>query len=124
MSQAALQLVGAELDQTSAETFGSAPQAEPAGVSAQSEASHLAELAAAFALFGMQIEQPGDPDFPLVTADLAYRAFEVAPGAPANDWAEPADPAQSRRGMHVDPGLPVKLIQATDWVIVAAAALP
>lgn len=122
MSQAALQLVGAELDQTSAETLGSAPQAGPAGVSAQSEAERLAELAAAFALFGMPIDQPGDPDFPLATADLAYRAFEVAPDAPANDWAEPTDPVQSRRGMHVDPGMPVKLIQVTDWVIVAAAA--
>jgi Undecaprenyl-phosphate glucose phosphotransferase len=28
----------------------------------------------------------------------------------------------ARRGLHVDPTLPVKLLQATDWIIVAAAA--
>ncbi len=126
MSQAALQLVGAELDQTSAQTIASASgtgrQADTSCVSAQSEAERLAETAAAFALFGMPIDQPGDPDFPLATADLAYRAFEVAPGAPANDWAEPTAPAPGRRGMHVDSGLPVKLIQTIDWIIVAAAA--
>jgi len=121
MSQAALQLVGADLDQTSADIYGLAAQAEPA-VSAQSEATRMAELAAAFALFGLAVEQPGDPDFPLATADLAYRAFEVSPDAPANDWAEPVAPALARRGLHVDPSLPVKLVQGADWIIVAAAA--
>ena len=122
MSQAALQLVGADLDQPSAETHVLAAQAEPAVVSARSEAERLAELAAAFALFGLAVEQPGDADFPLATADLAYRAFEVSPDAPANDWAEPVAPTQPRRGVHIDPNLPVKLVQGVDWVIVAAAA--
>ncbi|MEZ5961411.1 MAG: exopolysaccharide biosynthesis polyprenyl glycosylphosphotransferase [Hyphomonadaceae bacterium] len=121
MSQAALQLVGADLDQTNAENAGLAAQAEPPA-SVRSEARRLAELAGAFALFGLAVEQPGDPDFPLATADLAYRAFEVSPDAPANDWAEPVAPALTRRGLHVDPSLPVKLVQVADWIIVATAA--
>ncbi|MCA8886060.1 MAG: exopolysaccharide biosynthesis polyprenyl glycosylphosphotransferase, partial [Hyphomonadaceae bacterium] len=84
-------------------------------------AARLAELAAAFALFGLPIDQPEAEDFPIATADLAYYAYEIAPGAPAND--QPAAVAKSaRRGLHVDPLLPAKLIQATDWIIVAAAA--
>lgn len=123
MSQAALLLVGAELDQTGAEAPVFPAQAEPSAVSAQSEAERLAELAAAFALFGLPIEQPGDPDFPIATADLAYRAYEIAPDAPANDWETvSAHAGAPRRGLHVDPALPVKLVQITDWVIVAAAA--
>ncbi|MEZ5956236.1 MAG: exopolysaccharide biosynthesis polyprenyl glycosylphosphotransferase [Hyphomonadaceae bacterium] len=122
MSQAAPKLVGADLDQAGADIYGSADQAEPEVVSAQSEAERLAELAAAFALFGLPIEQPGDADFPLATADLAYRASTIAPDAPANDWAEPAPPRLTRRGLHIDPSLPVKLVQAIDWGIVAAAA--
>ncbi len=122
MSQAALKLVGADLDQTSAEEFAFATQAGPAAVSARSEAARLAELAASFSLFGLAVEQPGDPAFPLATADLAYRAYTVAPDAPANDWAEPKKPVLTRRGMHIDPSLPTKLIQATDWIVVAAAA--
>ena len=121
MSQAALQLVGADLEQTDAEVLALAAQAEPTAVSAEAEAARLAELAAAFALFGLPIDQPGDADFPIATADLAYRAYEIAPDAPANDWAAPK-PAAARRGMHVDPALPIKLLQATDWLIVAAAA--
>ena len=120
MSQATLQLVGADLEQPSAED-AFATQAGPGAVSAEAEAARLAELAAAFALFGLPIDQPGDPDFPLATADLAYRAYEISSDAPANDWAAPAKPA-ARRGLHVDPTLPMKLVQATDWVIVAAAA--
>ncbi|MCX7358582.1 MAG: exopolysaccharide biosynthesis polyprenyl glycosylphosphotransferase [Alphaproteobacteria bacterium] len=120
MSQAALQLVGADLGQTDAEVLAFAAQAEPP-VSAHAEAARLAELAAAFALFGLPIDQPGDTDFPIATADLAYRAYEISPDAPANDWAAPR-PAAARRGLHVDPTLPVKILQATDWLIVAAAA--
>lgn len=122
MSQAALQLVGADLDQTSADNHGLAAQAEPEAALVQSEAERMAELAAAFALFGLAVEQPGDSEFPLATADLAYRAHQIAPDAPANDWAEPRRTSLPSRGLHVDPGLPVKLIQVTDWLIVAAAA--
>jgi Undecaprenyl-phosphate glucose phosphotransferase len=122
MSQAALQLVGADLDQTSAENYGAAAQGEPVDTLAQAEAARLAELAAAFALFGLSLEQPGDPEFPLATADLAYRTCDIAPDAPANDWAEPHQTSIPRRGLHIDPSLPVKVLQATDWIIVAAAA--
>lgn len=123
MSQAALQLVGADLEQPSAEVIEFAAQGGSAPVSAQAEAERLAELAAAFALFGLPIEQPGHPEFPMATADLAYRAYEVVTDAPANDWvATPVQVSLPRRGLHIDPTLPVKMIQALDWVIVAAAA--
>ncbi len=126
MSQPALQLVGADLDQTNAADtamlYVAAPQLEPAEVSPQCEAERLAELAAAFALFGLNIEQPGDEEFPIATADLAYRAYEIAPDAPANDWAASSAPTLNRRGMHVSSVLPVKLLQATDWVVVLFAA--
>jgi len=117
MSQVALQLVGAELDQTSGEMderdAETAPQLE-------AEAQRLLDLAASFALFGLSIFQAEGDEFE--SADLAYRAPEVAPDAPANDWAAPEAPALSRRGLHVDPALPVKLVQWIDWVIVALAA--
>jgi Undecaprenyl-phosphate glucose phosphotransferase len=127
MPQPALQLVGADLEQTSAADTAmydaAAPQLEAADVSPQSEADRLAELAAAFALFGLNIEQPGDEDFPIATADLAYRASEISADAPANDWLAPATaPTLARRGMHVAPVLPAKLIQATDWIVVLLAA--
>src|SRR5690606_35306145 len=35
---------------------------------------------------------------------------------------EPLHASAPRRGLHVDPTLPVRLIQAMDWLIVAAAA--
>ncbi len=117
MSQVALQLVGAELDQTNEEIGERAAVTAP---QLEAEAQRLLDLAASFALFGLSICQTEGDDFE--SADLAYRAPEIAPGAPANDWATPDAPALSRRGLHVDPALPVKLVQWIDWVIVAVAA--
>lgn len=119
MSQAALALVGADLEHADVDGLPEAGQVN--AVSPEAEAARLAEIAAAFALFGLPIDQPGDPDFPLATADLAYRAYEVSPEAPANDWVENVTPSIERRGLHVDPTLPVKLVQAIDWFIVLAA---
>jgi len=113
MSQAVLQLVGADLDQTGLETV---PETD---VLAR-EAMRLAELAASFALFGLRIEQDEDGEFP-PSADLCYRAAELAADAPANDWA-PFAPPLARRGLHIDPALPHKLLQIIDWVVVIAAA--
>jgi exopolysaccharide biosynthesis polyprenyl glycosylphosphotransferase len=117
MSQVALQLVGAELDQTDEEIGERDAVAAP---QLEAEAQRLLNLAASFALFGLNISQAGGDDFE--SADLAYRAPEIAPDAPANDWAALEAPALNRRGLHVDPALPVKLVQWVDWVIVAAAA--
>ncbi|MGQ0534412.1 MAG: exopolysaccharide biosynthesis polyprenyl glycosylphosphotransferase [Caulobacteraceae bacterium] len=126
MSQAALQLVGAELDQPRVETAASEAEATPQleaddALALGREATCLAEAAASFALFGLSIAVAEDGELP-PSADLAYRAFEVSPDAPANDWAEPAIPSLSRRGIHVDPALPHKLVQAIDWIVVIAAA--
>jgi Undecaprenyl-phosphate glucose phosphotransferase len=114
MSQAARQLVGAELDQTRVE---SVPETD----ALTREARRLAEVAASFALFGLEIAQREDGEFP-PSADLAYRAAEIPLDAPANDWAQPSAPALARRGIHVDPALPLKLMQAIDWIVVIAAA--
>ncbi|MGD9979312.1 MAG: exopolysaccharide biosynthesis polyprenyl glycosylphosphotransferase [Hyphomonadaceae bacterium] len=114
MSQAALQLAGAELEQTNVEAV---PETD---VLAR-EAQRLAELAASFALFGLEIAQAWDGEFP-PSADLAYRAAEIPADAPANDWAQVVAPTIPRRGLHVDPALPHKLLQAIDWIVVIAAA--
>lgn len=115
MPKRARRLASAELDQTSCEP---GPAADAL---VRAEAQRLLELAASFALFGLSICQTEDGRSP-DSADLAYRAPEIAPDAPANDWAAPTPPMLTRRGLHVDPGLPVKLVQAVDWVVVAATA--
>ncbi|MEZ5994619.1 MAG: exopolysaccharide biosynthesis polyprenyl glycosylphosphotransferase [Hyphomonadaceae bacterium] len=112
MSYPALRLVGAELEQP--------------GPDAYEEAARIAELAAAFALFGMRIEADEDPAWP-GPADFAYRACEVSPDTPANDWLADAGkafafPELTSRGLHIDPTLPAKMLQALDWVVVLAAA--
>jgi Undecaprenyl-phosphate glucose phosphotransferase len=123
MSQAALQLVGAELEQAGTDLPASeagAPSPE------QREAARLAELAAAFSLFGMRLDEVVEIDWS-ETADRAYRTEAPPALAPANDTAPAGAPAFGfpdlpRRGLHVPPGAPVGLIQAIDWVVVAAAA--
>ncbi|MGE0742751.1 MAG: exopolysaccharide biosynthesis polyprenyl glycosylphosphotransferase [Hyphomonadaceae bacterium] len=124
MSPAALKLVGAELDQ-----FGAAPEAVEATYSAsdaQREAQRMAELAAAFSLFGLRIDPLAEFDWQQA-ADAAYRA-ELGPhAAPANDAAPvriktPGFAEFPRRGAHIQPTAAIQLIQAIDWVLVLAAA--
>ena len=89
------------------------------------EARRLAELAGEFCLFGLDIALTeaawSEP------ADQPYRSVEPPPAPPAND-AEPkpapsfAFPPLSRRGVHLDPALPVRAMQAVDWVFVVVAA--
>ena len=125
MSQAVLKLVGAELEQTGPKTGAPDPKAasqpEADALSAGREAQRLAELAASFALFGLNIVQAVDDELP-AAADLAYRTPAIAFDAPANDWAAPRAPSLNARGLHVDPTLPSKFLAALDWVIVGAAA--
>jgi Undecaprenyl-phosphate glucose phosphotransferase len=126
MSQPALVLVGADLDQTSAEEAVADAAAAPQADAAQVEAQRLAELAASFALFGLSIVLTDEADWG--AADLAYRAAEIPADAPANDWADPetaprfAFPALVKRGLHIDPALPHRFLQAIDWIVVIAAA--
>ncbi|QGZ94783.1 exopolysaccharide biosynthesis polyprenyl glycosylphosphotransferase [Terricaulis silvestris] len=110
MSQPALLLAGADLDQPVLTYV----------VDDATEARRLAELAGEFCLFGLNICLE---DESLWTADAAYRVEDAAPEAPAND-AKPGFtfPDLNRRGVHIDPTAPVKFIQALDWMMVLVAA--
>lgn len=124
MSQPALQLVGAEL------SHAEAPVAAPEAVVAwaeptlEQEAQRMAELAGAFALFGLKIDQPEENLWDQ-SADQPYRTISAAHQAAANDAAAaPAFtfPEIKSRGLHLPPVMPIRLIQTIDWLIVAAAA--
>jgi lipopolysaccharide/colanic/teichoic acid biosynthesis glycosyltransferase len=117
MPQAALHLSGAELEQMSA--HAGEPQDDTLALAR--EATRLAEIAASFALFGLQIAQEDDGATP-PSADLAYRVADIRSDAPANDWVAPTAPQLTRRGLHIDPASPAKLLRALDWVVVIAAA--
>jgi Undecaprenyl-phosphate glucose phosphotransferase len=111
MSQPALLFSGAELDQPGAVDM----------VDGAAEARRLAELAGAFCLFGLSVYLEDDGLW--APADEAYRAADETPPAPANDAAPAfAFPALTKRGVHVDPGAPIKCIQMLDWVFVLVAA--
>jgi len=116
MSQPALLLSGAELDQPAAVNM----------VDGAAEARRLAELAGEFCLFGLSVYLEDDGQW--APADEAYRTDEDAP-APANDVAAAAAPAPAfafpeltKRGIHFDPAAPIKFIQALDWMMVLVAA--
>jgi Undecaprenyl-phosphate glucose phosphotransferase len=113
MSQPALLLSGAELDQPEAVDM----------VDGAAEARRLAELAGEFCLFGLKVYLEDDGQW-AAPADEAYRTDEEAP-APANDVAPApafAFPELTKRGVHIDPTAPIKFIQALDWVMVLVAA--
>ncbi len=117
MSQAALKLAGAGLEQTEP-GFSEAET----GFAVQ-EARRLGELAGEFCLFGLNIAlDVGDLS---ESADHAYRADDVAP-EPANDTqptpASFAFPTLNRRGVHIHSALPVRTMQALDWVFIVVAA--
>ena len=114
MSQAALQLVGAELDQLP--SLGV--------VDSAAEARRLAELAGEFCLFGLNIYLD-DEALWTSPADEAFRVESPTAEAPANDLKPPAAfafPELNRRGVHIDPSAPIKFIQALDWLMVLVAA--
>lgn len=122
MSQAALQRHGADLEQeaeTIAPVIDAAPQPEPD--QAQREAQRLADLAGAFALFGLRVDQV-EPHRFTDPADIAYRADEPLAATPANDAARAPLPTLAGQRIHLSPALPAKLMQGVDWVIVLAAA--
>jgi polysaccharide biosynthesis protein PslA len=114
MSQAAMKLAGAGLEQAEAALMGS--ETDPT----VREAQRLAELAGEFCLFGLDIAL--DVNQFQASADEAYRTDE-APEAPANDAAPAfAFPALTRRGVHVHHSLPVRSLQALDWFFVLVTA--
>ncbi len=121
MPQPALQLTGADLEQ--ADDLRAPPQEAAETVLAR-EAARLARLAGEFALFGLEIHQT-DASLWVEPADQAYRAGPEAPPAPANDaCARPAFtfPDLSQRGAHLAPTMPIRFIQALDWLVVLATA--
>ncbi len=118
MSQPALQLVGADLEQAerAAADVSTSPEVE--------EARRMAELAGAFALCGLNIALSSEALW-TESADQPYRAEpETTPAA--NDAQAPAPrlafPELNRRGVHLDPALPMRLIKAIDWLFVFVAA--
>lgn len=112
MSQAALKLAGADLAQ--AEEVNDSPEAR--------EAQRLAEQAAAFCLFGLNITL--DEAAWRASAEAAYRPqADLKHPEPANDSAPRlAFPKLVTRGLHLPASAPVRLMQALDWVLIAAAA--
>lgn len=112
MSQAALKLAGADLAQ--AEEVNDSPEAR--------EAQRLAEQAAAFCLFGLNITL--DEAAWRASAEAAYRPqADLKHPEPANDSAPRfAFPKLATRGLHLPASAPVRLMQALDWVLIAAAA--
>ncbi len=117
MSNAALKLPCADLERD-----GAAEQRTPLVSRDASEAQKLAELAGEFCLFGLSIAV--DAAQLVEPADQAYR-LEDNRAAPANDVNAPrafAFPALGRRGVHLHPALPVRAMQALDWLFVVVAA--
>lgn len=117
MSQAALKLPGAGLEQT-----------EPTAAEAETEryvreAQRLAQLAGEFSLFGLNIAlDVGDITEP---ADHAYRIEDAPASQPANDMTPAAAfafPTLKRRGAHLASSLPVRAMQVLDWVFVFVIA--
>jgi polysaccharide biosynthesis protein PslA len=129
MSQAALQRLGADLDQ--------APEAEPISETARDydAIARLAELEAAFALFGVKTEQEAveavAEDVPEAGAETAYLNDEAPALEAANEFepaAQPVSearatlPALAARGVRFAPAQATRLIQAIDWIVVWLAA--
>src|SRR5689334_16285281 len=82
------------------------------------EAARRAELEAAFAMFGT-LETVEDGEW----ADAPYRTDAPSSLKVANDAHAPRQlPELPRRGLHIDPRLPIEAVKALDWVIIAAAA--
>lgn len=79
----------------------------------------MSELAAAFCLFGLDINL----DVAALYSDSAAPYRSGAPADPPANDAEPAPPpAIPRRWFSLPYGLPVRLMQAIDWLAAAAAA--
>jgi Undecaprenyl-phosphate glucose phosphotransferase len=116
MFHTALQRAGADLGQP-----GEADA--PAGLTPEAvEAARLAELEAAFAMFGVKEEQSAGRR---VSADHAYR---VAAAPPAANESTPAPvrrlpfPRVRPRLFHVESGYALRLVQTIDWIVVVASA--
>lgn len=119
MSQPALKLVGAVLEQL--EALQPAPKAVEGELSAEAlEAQRLVDLAANFCLFGLNIVLNEEQ---ARSAEQVYRTEpDTVPVAANDSMAAPAFPAVPQRRLHVDPALPVRLVRAIDWVFVALTA--
>lgn len=99
------------------ESQGVATEVADAGPEA-ADAARRAELEAAFAMFGT-LETVEDGEW----ADAPYRAGAPSSLDAANDACALRQlPDLPRRGLHIDPKLPIQAIKALDWAIIAAAA--
>jgi Undecaprenyl-phosphate glucose phosphotransferase len=118
MSQPALQLVGAELEQETPAM--AAPVSTADNLNPHAEA--LAAIAGKFGLFGLSIDT-GAERLWAGSAETPFLVEEKSEAGAANDTRPGfAFPAVTARGIHIDPQAPIRLIQAIDWIIVLAAA--
>ncbi|MGE0595275.1 MAG: exopolysaccharide biosynthesis polyprenyl glycosylphosphotransferase [Hyphomonadaceae bacterium] len=120
MSQHALQRTGAVLEQPEP------PEAlvEAALAEAEADAHRVAELAAAFAMFGVkEATAESEPE----SAEEVYRLSEAPSADPANE-AKPAPaprqpfPALKSKSIRLDGRHPIRALIALDWFIVLIAA--
>jgi len=118
MSHGALRLAGAGLEHAGPAAGADDPSE---GVA---EARRLAELAGAFCLFGLNIAVRLAHVAPALQP---YRPSDATGPAPPNDAGTSAAPrfafpSLNRRGIHLPPALPVRVLQALDWLFVLTAA--
>jgi Undecaprenyl-phosphate glucose phosphotransferase len=116
MFDAALQPTGADLGRLDE---ANVPELTPE----EAEAARLAELEAAFLMFGTKEEQPEHESWAL--ADQPYRAVDTPPAA--NESAPNAVrrlpfPRIKPRLFYVESTHALRFVQAIDWLVVAAAA--
>lgn len=122
MSQTALQLVGADLEQAEI-GFGPTQDLAPQDLTPeQTEALALEALAGQFGLFGLSVN--ADESLWALSAENAYLFEEEFPApTAANDTQHSfAFPALTKRGLHIDATAPISFIQALDWAAVLLTA--
>jgi exopolysaccharide biosynthesis polyprenyl glycosylphosphotransferase len=110
MSQAALQWRGADLEHSAASEAPTLAR----------EARRLAEMAGQFALFGLRLDQleAGQDE----AVEIAYQPVAASAVRANTDDAARTFPSLPRRGVHIDPRLPMQIVRALDWIAVALTA--
>lgn len=126
MFPAALNASGANMAQGPARIEPPLHAIDPSLTIEQREAQRIADLAASFCLFGLQIAL--DEEAYWTDASEPYRAAEGLEWRPANDQQHvpPATsfafPSLPKRGAHMSARLPTQILQITDWAAVLLIA--
>lgn len=126
MFPAALNASGANMAQGPARIEPPLHAIDPSLTIEQREAQRIADLAASFCLFGLQIAL--DEEAYWTDASERYRAAEGLEWRPANDQQHVppttsfAFPSLPKRGAHMSARLPTQILQITDWAAVLLIA--